>query len=80
MCDTRLCYTSVCPLVLKYKPSQYAPHDLTRRRVTWPFGISQYTLQVWHSLAHGMVHGRVWLFLGHKGMAHGHVCWPGDPS
>ncbi|KHG02264.1 hypothetical protein F383_26028 [Gossypium arboreum] len=39
-------YTAVCPLVLNKKPSQYAPHGLTHGCVTWPCGISQYTLQV----------------------------------
>ncbi|KHG21840.1 hypothetical protein F383_09191 [Gossypium arboreum] len=46
MCDTRSCYTAVCPLVLKFKSSQYALHGLTHERVTWPCGINQYTVQV----------------------------------
>ncbi|KHG04547.1 hypothetical protein F383_30118 [Gossypium arboreum] len=45
VCDTRLCYTAVCPLVLKLKLGQYAPHGLTHECVTWLCGISQYTLQ-----------------------------------
>ncbi|KHG05272.1 NADH-ubiquinone oxidoreductase chain 5 [Gossypium arboreum] len=46
---------SCVSLVLKLKSSQYAPHDFTHGHVTWPCGISQYTLQVWHDLAHGCV-------------------------
>ncbi|KHG11099.1 Free methionine-R-sulfoxide reductase [Gossypium arboreum] len=59
---------AVCPLVLIFKISQYAPHGLRHGRVTWLCGISQYTLQVWHSLAHGLAHGHVWPFLGHTGV------------
>ncbi|KHG06911.1 hypothetical protein F383_33858 [Gossypium arboreum] len=60
-------YMAVCPLVLKLKSSQCASHGLTHECVTWPCAISQYTLQVWHGIAHSLTHGCVWPFLGHTG-------------
>ncbi|KHG16281.1 hypothetical protein F383_20798 [Gossypium arboreum] len=44
------------------KSSQYALHGPAHGRVTWPCGISQYTVQVWHGLAHGQAHECVWPF------------------
>ncbi|KHG04977.1 Argininosuccinate lyase [Gossypium arboreum] len=36
--------------------------------MTWLCGVSQYTLQVWHDLAHGLTHRRVKPFRKENGL------------